>query len=163
MIAVRRAELSDLDELAVLFEQYRAFQGKAADLPGARAFLEARLARSESVVFIAHRRASMVGFAQLYPSFSSVSLARVFILNDLFVHASGRRRGVASELLSAVEDYAWSLGAVRITLNVARDNEAGQALYEDRGWLRDAHYFMYHRFAASERSPGSAGASSTAP
>jgi ribosomal protein S18 acetylase RimI-like enzyme len=150
MIGVRRAERSDLDVLARLFEQYRAFQGQPADARGARAFLAARLDRAESVVFIAHRGAEPVGFAQIYPSFSSVSLAPVLILNDLFVHEAGRRQGVASSLLAAVERHAVSVGAVRVTLNVARDNEAGQALYERRGWQRDAQFFMYHRFLPRE-------------
>ena len=145
-IAVRLAVFSDLDELAMLFNQYREFQGEASDLPAARDFLQARFDHGESVVFIAHEGSAPVGFAQLYPSYSSVSLARVFILNDLFVQESGRRKGVASQLLAAVEGYAWSLGAVRVTLNVARDNKPGQALYETRGWSQDAQFFMYHRF-----------------
>jgi GNAT superfamily N-acetyltransferase len=89
-----------------------------------------------------------LGFAQLFPSYSSVALARVFILNDLFVQAAGRRRGVASKLLGAVERHAWSLGAARVTLNVARDNLVGQALYAARGWSQDAHYHMFHRYPA---------------
>jgi GNAT superfamily N-acetyltransferase len=90
-----------------------------------------------------------VGFAQLYPSYSSTALARVFILNDLFVHESGRRKGVGSQLLGAVEGYAWAHGAARVTLNVAIENSSGQALYEAQGWSKDAQFFMYHRFPAS--------------
>jgi GNAT superfamily N-acetyltransferase len=145
-ITVRQAVLSDLEELAVLFNQYREFQGQASDLPAARDFLQARFDHGESVVFVAHLENAPVGLAQLYPSYSSVSLARVFVLNDLFVQELGRRRGVASKLLAAVESYAWSLGAVRVTLNVARDNVHGQALYEALGWSQDRHFHMYHRY-----------------
>jgi len=74
-----------------------------------------------------------VGFAQLYPSFSSVALKRVILLNDLFVAAAGRRKGVATQRLAAVEAYAWSLGAVRVTLHVARSNGPAQALYAASG------------------------------
>lgn len=147
-ITVRQADLSDLDELAVLFSQYREFQGKAPDLPAARDFLQARLNNGESAMFIALEEHSAVGFAQVYPSFSSVALARIFILNDLFVHASGRRKGVASQLLVAVESYAWSRGAVRVTLNVDKTNKPGQALYELGGWCRDEQFSIYHRFPA---------------
>lgn len=145
-VAVRQAVVSDLDELAVLFDQYRQFQGEASDLSAARDFLQARFDHGESVAFVAHLMDSPVGFAQLYPSYSSVSLARVFVLNDLFVQESGRRKGVASKLLAAVESYALSLGAVRVTLNVARDNQHGQALYEALGWSRDRQFHMYHRY-----------------
>lgn len=145
-ITVRQAVLADLDDLARLFDQYRQFQGKASDPASARSFLHARFDHGESVAFIAHDAGAPAGFAQLYPSYSSVSLARVFILNDLFVHEAARRKGVASALLAAVEAYAWSCGASRVTLNVARDNASGQALYEAEGWHQDRQYVMYHRF-----------------
>ena len=146
-ITIRQAVLADLDEIAILFGQYRAFQGKTTAPASEREFLRTRFDHGESVIFIAHDGQSPVGFAQLYPSWSSVALARVFVLNDLFVAESGRRKGVASQLLAAVERYAWSLGAARVTLNVARDNLPGQALYEALGWKADAQYNMYHRFA----------------
>jgi GNAT superfamily N-acetyltransferase len=146
MVTVHQAVLSDVEELAVLFNQYREFQGQVSDLPAARDFLQARFNHGESVVFVARLVNAPVGFAQIYPSYSSVSLARVFVLNDLFVQESGRRKGVATKLLAAVESYAWSLGAARVTLNVARDNEHGQALYEALGWSRDQQFHMYHRY-----------------
>ena len=145
-ITVRQAAFSDLEELTELFDQYRVFQGKQSDPSAARAFLRARFDHGESVVFLAHEGSTPLGFAQLYPSYSSTALARVFILNDLFVHENGRRKGVASRLLAGLEGYAWAHGAARVTLNVARDNQAGQELYEAQGWSRDAQFFMYHRF-----------------
>jgi GNAT superfamily N-acetyltransferase len=148
-ITVRQATYADLEELAELFDRYRVFQGQESDLPAARTFLRARFDHGESVVFMAHDSSTPLGFAQLYPSYSSTSLARVFILNDLFVREQGRRKGVASKLLAALEGYAWSHGAARVTLNVARDNTAGQELYEAQGWSKDAQYFMYHRFPGS--------------
>lgn len=143
-ISVREAGLSDLAQLSGLFDQYRQFQGRPGDLAAARAFLQSRLANRESFVFIAENEGQAVGFAQLFPSFSSVSLKRVFILNDLFVSESARRTGVASQLLCALEAYAWSKDAARVTLNVARQNPTAQALYEARGWKQDAVFFMYH-------------------
>lgn len=145
-ITVRQAVLADLDQLAALFDHYRQFQGQATDLAAARDFLRARFDHGESIVFLAHDGEQPVGFAQLYPSFSSVALKRVFLLNDLFVAAAGRRKGVATQLLAAVEAYAWSLGAVRVTLNVARSNGSAQALYAARGWQQDEQFFMYHRY-----------------
>jgi GNAT superfamily N-acetyltransferase len=128
-ITVRQAVFADLDVLADLFNQYREFQGCASQPAAARAFLRAHFDHGEAVVFLAHEGTQAVGFAQLYPSYSSTALARVFVLNDLFVCPSGRRKGVASGLLMAMEAYAWAQGAARVTLNVARDNLPGQALY----------------------------------
>ena len=144
-ITVRRAGIADLDEALDLFEEYREFQGRPGDRAAARAFLQARFELGDSVFFIAQRSGAAAGFAQLYPSHSSVALAPVLILNDLFVRASGRRLGVASRLLAAVEAHAWSLGAARVTLNVARDNVEAQALYEAKGWRRDQQFHMLHR------------------
>jgi GNAT superfamily N-acetyltransferase len=148
-LSVRQAALSDVDQLALLFDQYRQFQGQAPDLVAATDFLHTRFVHNESAIFLAFNGPHAIGFAQLYPSFSSVSLQRVFILNDLFVAETGRRQQVASRLLAVVEAYAWSHGACRITLNVARTNEAGQALYQARGWKQDDQFFMYHRYPAS--------------
>jgi ribosomal protein S18 acetylase RimI-like enzyme len=144
-ISVRQAVLADLDGVAPLFDEYRQFQGRPEDLPAACAFLRARFDHGESIVFVAEVDRQVVGFAQLYPSFSSVSLTRVFLLNDLFVAASARRRGVASRLLDAVEAHARSLHATRLTLYVARDNTSAQALYAAHGWAEDDHFFVYHR------------------
>lgn len=145
-VTVRQAVLADLEQLASLFDQYRQFQGQPSDLPAVRSFLRARFDHGESTIFIAQEKGVPVGFAQLYPSFSSVSLSRVFILNDLFVSEAGRRKNVASQLLAALEAYAWSLGAARVTLNVARSNTTAQSLYEAREWKQDDQFFMYHRY-----------------
>jgi GNAT superfamily N-acetyltransferase len=143
---VRQAAFSDVEELALLFDQYRQFQGQSSNLQAARSFLSERFNHRESVLFIAHDGSTPVGFAQLFPSYSSVSLSRVFVLNDLFVHQAARKTGIASKLLEALEQYAWSFGSARVTLNVARTNVSAQGVYESRGWKRDEQYYMYHRF-----------------
>lgn len=157
-LTVRQATAADLDAAVPLFDGYRRFQGEPADLPGARAFLKARFEHGDSVVFLAEAavgagtgRPAAVGFAQLYPIYSSVAMARVFILNDLFVAEAGRRRGVASALLAAVEAHGRRFGAVRLSLNVTRDNTPGQALYAGRGWQRDEQFFMYHCYPMQAR------------
>ncbi|MEX2494081.1 MAG: GNAT family N-acetyltransferase [Nitrospirales bacterium] len=141
---VRQAVLSDLDELVPLFDSYRQFYGRESDVVGAREFLLSRYNHGESVLFIAQKGEETVGFVQLYPSFSSVSLARTFILNDLFVSPWARRGGVAKNLISAAIEFAGSLGAIRMTLSTAVTNAAAQALYKSSGWQRDEQYYVYH-------------------
>jgi GNAT superfamily N-acetyltransferase len=147
-ITTRQAVFSDLAALAGLLDLHRQHQGQASDVAAAQAFLRARFDHGESVLFIAHDGPVAVGLAQLYPSYSTTALARVFILNDLFVDERGRRQGVARQLLAAVESYAWAHGAVRVSLNVARDNLAAQALYEAQGWRADTQFSMRHRTPA---------------
>jgi len=141
---VRQAVLADLPLLAPLFDGYRQFYGRAADVAAAESFLRDRFDHAESVIFLAHVAGAPAGFTQLYPSFSSVSLARVFILNDLFVVPAQRRAGVGSALLRTATEHARSLGAIRVTLNTDIENTPAQAVYEARGWKRDREYFVYH-------------------
>ena len=149
-VAIRQAVAVDVEALAVVFDQYRQFQGQAGNLAAAHSFLAERFDHGESIAFIAIAAGTSVGFAQLYPSYSSVSLSRVFILNDLFVVEAVRGQRVASQLLSAVEAYAWSFGASRVTLNVARTNVSAQQIYTARGWRQDDQFFMFHRLPASK-------------
>ena len=143
-VTVRQAVLSDLDALVPLFDGYRQFYGRASDVRAARDFLQARFNHGESILFIAHEGDAPVGFTQLYPSFSSISLARVFVLNDLFVREQERRKGVGATLIAAAAEFARSLGAVRLTLSTATTNETAQALYRSTGWKRDEQFLVYH-------------------
>jgi ribosomal protein S18 acetylase RimI-like enzyme len=140
---VRQAVLADLDLLAPMLDQYRQFYQRPSDAAAARAFLLERFNHGESVLFIAQDGDTVLGFTQMYPSFSSVSLARVFVFNDLFVAEAGRRRGVGKALIAAAASYAKSLGARFLTLSTARTNESAQALYESTGWKRDEVYLEY--------------------
>ncbi len=141
---IRQATVDDVEPLVPLFDAYRQFYGRTSDVAAARTFLLARFANRESTLFIAHQGEMAIGFVQLYPSFSSVSLARIFILNDLFVQEQARRTGVASSLLSAAATFAVSLGAVRLSLSTALTNDAAQALYRSAGWNRDQQFSVYH-------------------
>jgi GNAT superfamily N-acetyltransferase len=132
-----RAGLVHLDVLTGLFDAYRQFYGQKPDLPGARRFLEARLRGGDSVVFLAFlddATGSWVGFVQLYPSFSSVAMKPIWILNDLFVAPQARRAGIARSLLEAAYELARSTGAARLRLSTAKDNEAARALYLASGY-----------------------------
>lgn len=135
---VSRAGPADLDALAMLFDAYRQFYGQAPDVPRARQWLRERLRFGESVVLVARRGGTVAGFVQLYPMFSSVRTARTWILNDLYVDAGARRRGVAHRLLDAAAAFAREDGAAGISLETTRDNVAARALYSHAGWHEDA-------------------------
>ena len=142
---LRRASVADVDLVAPLFDAYRQFYGQAPDLAAAREFLRERLERDQSVIFIALRPdGTAAGFTQLYPSFSSASAARIFIVNDLFVDPAARRVGVAQKLLQAAADFGRSQGAVRLTLSTAHTNGPAQSLYERAGWQRDQVFCNYN-------------------
>ena len=143
-ISIRQATIHDIDDLSVLFDGYRQFYGRDSDVQGARLFLSERFQHGQSLVFIAHAGATPVGFTQLYPSFSSVSMARIYILNDLFVSEAGRRKGVGAALLGTAVDFGRRVGAVRLGLSTGKMNASAQSLYEAQGWKRDDDYFYYN-------------------
>ncbi len=139
-IDIRQAVLSDIETLVPMFDAYRQFYGRESDPSGAQAFLLDRFNHGESTLFIAHEADTGIGFVQLYPSFSSTSLARTFILNDLFVYESHRGKGAGKLLIGAAIDFSKSLGATRVTLSTAINNVPAQALYHSCGWKRDEQF-----------------------
>ena len=134
---VARATAADVAAIAPLFDAYRQFYQRAADLAGAHRFLADRIANNESVIFfcrVTGDRTQPVAFTQLYPIFSSLSMASSWVLNDLFVAPEFRNHGIARLLLSAADEHARGSGAIGIALETSRDNLAAQALYESFGY-----------------------------
>jgi len=140
--SIRRAGPSDLTAIAPLFDAYRQFYEQPADLRASARFLAERLERNESVVFVAERAGKAVGFIQLYPLFSSVSLGRVYLLNDLFVTPEARRTRVGADLLDAARRWAEGERVHYLELSTAVDNPA-QRLYEACGWQQDREFLHY--------------------
>ena len=143
-VSVRVAVSQDLEQLAPLFYGYRQFYGKPSVLELARRFLSDRLSKQDSLVLIAEEPGTdAVGFVQLYPSFSSVNAARIYILNDLFVAANARRRGTGALLLQSAAEHARASGAVRLKLSTQITNLSAQRLYTALGWKRDEDFYEY--------------------
>lgn len=130
MIAIRKALLVDLEDLVPLFDAYRQFYKQEPNREGARKFLAERLEREDSVVFVALEEGRAVGFTQLYPIFSSVGMGRSWLLNDLYVDASARKKGVGHDLLEAAKRWGRETGSRWLMLETSVDNYAAQALYE---------------------------------
>jgi GNAT superfamily N-acetyltransferase len=147
-IRVFQAGPDDVGRLAPLFDAYRRFYEQPADLPGAERFLQERLNRRESVILAAEvtngtATGAVVGFTQLYPSFSSISMQPLYILNDLYVVPDSRRLGVGRVLLEHARAFAAGAGASTMVLQTALTNLPAQTLYESLGWRRDTLYHTY--------------------
>ncbi|WP_425154781.1 N-acetyltransferase family protein [Candidatus Palauibacter sp.] len=140
---VREAVLEDVDQLAPLFEGYRRFYRQPSDPEGARRFLAERLGARESRVFVAETpEGRAVGFVQLFPSFSSVSMKRLWILNDLFIAPEARRTGVARALMERARLLAVETGAKGLILETESHNAPAKTLYEELGWeLGGTHHY----------------------
>jgi GNAT superfamily N-acetyltransferase len=146
-VRIVRAQRKDLEDVVPLFDEYREFYEAGSDHAAARAFLAERTERQESVIFLAYARPRQpVGFTQLYPSFSSVSLKQLWVLNDLFVRSDVRRGGVGRALLERARQHAVETGAKGLILSTAVTNKPAQTLYESCGWRRDDEFIHYHLF-----------------
>lgn len=141
-IMIQRLTATQIDDIVHLFDGYRVFYKMESDLEAARDFLNDRLINNESVIFAAYEANIAIGFVQLYFTFSSVSLEKSIILNDLFVAAEHRGKSVGEQLLLKAQEFCRINGYKGLALETAIDNPA-QKLYEKLGWEKDYHCFHY--------------------
>lgn len=137
-----------LELIAALFDDYRVFYDQVSDLGSARKFLSDRIKLRESVIFLAFYNGVPCGFTQLYPVFSSVSMERSYILNDLYVAENHRKKGIGKALLDAAKNKTIKDGYKGLALETHLENPA-RRLYEKEGWKADnefVHYFWKNEF-----------------
>ncbi|MCX4692544.1 GNAT family N-acetyltransferase [Streptomyces sp. NBC_01408] len=146
-VVVRVAGEADLPTAAALFRGYLDFYEVAPtpDPDRPRAFLAERMAKDESLVLLADvPGAGTVGFAQVYRTFSSLSMQPVWVLGDLYVDPSGRRTGAGRALLREVLGRAREAGVAGVQLETAYDNHLAQGLYEAEGFVREGFHVYFH-------------------
>ena len=143
-VNILHATTDHLHLLIPLFDAYRQFYEQKPDLAGASLFLGERLTKKDSVIFLAtDNSGAPLGFVQLYPSFSSVSMKRLWILNDLFVTRPARRSCVAQALLKRSEEFARETKSKGLMLETGVNNTPAKKLYEQSGWKKDREFDRY--------------------
>ncbi|WP_042536185.1 GNAT family N-acetyltransferase [Oceanobacillus oncorhynchi] len=135
--------MEDLDGVPNLFNLYRVFYEQTSDIEGAKAYIKQRLEHKGSVIFMVRDHQMYVGFTQLYPTFSSISMKKAWILNDLYVDAEARNQGIGEKLLNKAKDLAMETDAKSIVLETVPDNTASQGLHEKNGYIRDSQFYHY--------------------
>ncbi|HEV2979804.1 MAG TPA: GNAT family N-acetyltransferase [Solirubrobacteraceae bacterium] len=149
---VRRADLGDLLVLMRAYCEFYEVVPSDADL----------LALAEALIGDPHREGvqllardedgSAVGFATLFWSWSTTTACRIAVMNDLFVAASFRGKGLAERLIAACRVECARKGARRLTWQTAPDNRRAQAVYERVGATREQ--WIDYWLAADERTAG---------
>ena len=99
--------------------------------------------QQDAVILLAREGDRPLDYTQLFPSWSSVSMKRVWILNDLYVLPQARNRGIAKALMNAAKDLAIETNAVRIILATEVTNTVGQNLYESMGYRKFEEFYHY--------------------
>ncbi|HSZ86421.1 MAG TPA: GNAT family N-acetyltransferase [Puia sp.] len=132
---IQKAKESDIEDLSGLFNLYRIFYKKNADIETAKKFLLERIQKKESIIFIATIENKIVGFTQLYPLFSSLSMKRSWLLNDLFILEEFRGKGISKQLIDAAKQLAKQTNAAGIMLETEKANTVGNKLYPSSGFV----------------------------
>lgn len=146
---VKKATIEDLEKLNLLFDVYRIFYKKESDLESSKQFLRERIENNESEIFIAtfddkNAEEKLVGFVQLYPIFSSTRLKRLWLLNDLFVDAAFRGKGISVLLIDEAKKLAKKTNSAGLMLETAKDNIEGNNLYPKMGFKLDTEHNFYY-------------------
>ena len=140
-----QATLEHIDDIVPLFEAYRIWYKKPANELKTRQFLTERIIKQESVIFLIYTEGGLaVGFTQLYPTFSSIRLGRLWLLNDLYVVPEERSKGFSIALIEHVKDMARKTGAVGVVLQTDKSNEIGNKLYPRTGFELDSAVCNYY-------------------
>ncbi len=145
MFIIEKISDNYVEEAALLFNLYREFYGKPTELQLARDFISSRVANDDSTIIIARKDDEIVGFMQLYPTFSSLSAKKSLVLNDLFVINEYRGKGLGQLLIDAANAYCRESGAKGLALSTAIDNTTAQSLYEKNGYVRDTEFYHYYK------------------
>lgn len=145
-IEIEQASLESLDELSKLFQKYRIFYKKEPDTEGEKAFLKERITNKESVIYLAKSGDRYIGFTQLFSTFSSTRITRLWLLNDLYVDEDYRKTGAASLLIERSKQLARETNYAGIMLQTAKTNSTAQSVYDKNDFEQDDNFYSYYWF-----------------
>jgi GNAT superfamily N-acetyltransferase len=138
-VDVRGARAGDLDALVPLFQEMAAHYGEPPlDAATTRARVERRLFGREPAarLLLALDEGRALGFLSCNTSFPSPGLGSRLAIEDLFVAASARNRGLGLRLLRAAAALAEELGAAELGWTTDPRNLAAQRFYDRLGARR---------------------------
>lgn len=141
-MTIIQAHIEHLEDIVPLFNSYRIFYKQDSDLISAKQFLKERILNNESIIYIAYLEKEAVGFTQLYPLFSSVSMKSMYLLNDLYVKSNYRGKGIGEALINKAKTLCVAQQNKGLALQTAADNPA-QKLYERLGFIKDHDLYYY--------------------
>ena len=141
---VRLMQYSDIDQVAVLLEEFRLLYGAPPDLEKTLQYLKDRFENEQSKIFIALDGNEYLGFCQMYPTFSSISLKKLYILKELYVVKSHRKKGVAKELIQHAEKSAKRFNTIGLIIETRITNQSALKFYDSVGYLKEGEHIYYY-------------------
>ncbi|MDO3686178.1 N-acetyltransferase [Micromonospora sp. C28ISP2-4] len=122
------------DQVAALFDDYRAHYGQPSAPEITRSWLHDQIAQHRFSAAAAIRGDDVRGFVTVTITPASLMLGTSWSIRDLYVAPHHRRSGVANALLQHVIRNARAAGAHRVSLQTETDNTAALTLYTDIGF-----------------------------
>jgi GNAT superfamily N-acetyltransferase len=123
----------EIEQLAAIFDRYRAHYGEAENTSKASIWLKGNLSSGRLHAFVAENNGECIGFAITLATPASLRLGVFWQIRDLFVVPNHRRLGVGGALLDVVRVAAISAGALRLSLQTEADNTSALRLYAKNG------------------------------
>ncbi len=139
------AQLTHVQAIVPIMEEYRKFCGFDSQEKETQAFITHLIKDNKSVMLLVIEAQSqqVMGFVNLYPSYSTLALKPIWLLNDLAVSSQFRGRGLAKTLMNGALEFAKESGAIRIEFKTEVTNTRAQALYNSLGFSIDEDNVYY--------------------
>lgn len=133
---IRLAEHADIPSAAALLAKLFALESQfAPDIEKQKLGLKMIMDNpGAGRVYVAESGGALIGIINLQFSVSTYLGAVTVHIDDLFVDAAGRGRGVGKALLDAAERTAREIGAARITVNIDNVNTPAFDFYRRLGF-----------------------------
>lgn len=140
---IKKATLSNIDQLSILFNEYLIFYKKPSNIERAKTFLIERIQNNESEIYVDEQEGKLTGFVQLYPLFSSTRMCRLWLLNDLYVNPTFRGKQISIALINQAKELAKNTNSAGLMLETAKTNMIGNNLYPKTGFSLDNEHNYY--------------------
>jgi len=139
-------EPGDLDDLLPLMRGYCDFYEVAPSdedlLAMARVLIDDH--EREGLQLIARDAdGRAVGFATIFWTWTTLSAARLGVMNDLFVSEDARGGGLADALIEACAEQCRRRGVTELDWQTANDNHRAQAVYDRIGAVKSERWLDY--------------------
>ncbi|WP_042396794.1 GNAT family N-acetyltransferase [Streptacidiphilus carbonis] len=133
-LTIEQATEGDAETIAQMLGEIERYYGGTYLVPDVKQVRDALFGpQPAATVLLARDGAQVVGLASVCFLWPAAGAETSLYLKELYVREAHRLRGVARELMTAVNGEARSAGCSRVEWTADRDNPAAVALYEALG------------------------------
>lgn len=142
-VEFRPAETGDIKAIVSLCRELNEHDGTPFHEARHRPAIAELIAHPEwGRIFLIETGDEVAGYAVLALGFSLEFGGRDAFLDELFVRAPFRKRGIGAEAIDYISKVAQSLGVRALHLEVARANISAQEFYRKHGFRDHSRYLM---------------------